>query len=123
MDDLPPIVPKPAAGGGWDIVRQGLLQLTIEIEVRATRDPVDSILLEDSRRIGGESHSNGAIFGVGVGFLIGVMHALPFIACDNLDVHFVIVVFEEKGAVTSAGDRASFQGSADAGVENVIVLS
>lgn len=123
MDDLPPIVPKPAARDGWDIAAQRFLQLAIEIEVRLTGKPIDSIFLESGRRVGWKRHLNRAGFGVRIGSLIGVMHALPGIARDDLDVHFMIVIFVEESAVTCAGNGASSQDSAHAAVENVIFVS
>lgn len=123
MDDLPPIVPKPAACSGWDILRQCLPQLTAKIEIRTTRDPINSVLLEGSRSIRGEGHSIRAGYSVGVGLLIRVVHTLQFIACDDLDVDFLIVVFVEEGTVTCARDIAGFYHSAYATVENVIILS
>ncbi len=93
------------------------------IEVRTTRKPVDSVFLEGSSRIGWKGHSNCAGFGVGVGFLVRVMHALPCIARDDLDIHFMIVVFVEEGAVTCTSDSTSLERRADASVENVIILS
>ena len=43
---LPPVIPKPTAGGGWDIVSHSFLQLTTKIELRAAGRPVDPVLLE-----------------------------------------------------------------------------
>ena len=51
------------------------------------------------------------------------MHAFPCITCDDLDVHFMIVVFVEEGAVACARDGASLELSAYASIENVIILS
>lgn len=51
------------------------------------------------------------------------MHTLQFIACDDLDVDFLIVVFVEEGTVTCASDIASLYHSAYATVENVIIMS
>ncbi len=93
------------------------------VEIRTTRKPVDSVFLEGRCCIGWKGHSNCAGFGIGVGFLIRVMHAFPCIACDDLDVHFMIVVFVEEGAMTCASDRTSLERCADASVENVIILS
>ena len=123
MDDSPPIVPKPATRYGWHIGFQRLLQLPVEIEIRLTRKPVDSVFLKASRRVGWKGHSDCAGFGVGVGSLVGVMHALPCIAGDKLNVHFMIVIFVEKGAVTGARNGASFEDGAHAAVENVLIVS
>ena len=49
------------------------------------------------------------------------MHALPFVAGDDLDVHFVIVIFEEEGAVTCACDGAGPHRGTDASVEDVLI--
>ena len=51
------------------------------------------------------------------------MHALVFIACDDLNVHFSIVVLVEKRAVTGAGHSAGLHRSAYTTVQNVFVLS
>ena len=123
MDGLPPIVPQPAPGSGWDIVRQCLLQLAIQIEIRTTREPINSVLLKVIRCVRWKSHLDCASFGVGVGSLIRVMHALPCIAGDELDVHFLIVVLVEEGAVTCASDCAGLHRSAYATVENIFILS
>lgn len=121
MDDLPPVIPKPTTRCGWDIVCQRFLQVTVEIEIRTTGEPVDSIFLEGRRCIGWKGHSNRTCIGIGVGFLIRVMHALPCITCDDLDVHFMIVVFVKEGAVACASDSASLERSAYASIENVII--
>ena len=121
-DLLPPIIPQPATRSGRDVFAQGLLQLIVEVEVRPAGEPVDPVLLEDGRRVGREGLADRARRGVGAGFLVRVMHALPRVAGDNFDVHFLVVVLVEKGAVARAGDGAGPEESAYAAVENVVGL-
>ena len=51
------------------------------------------------------------------------MHALPCMAGDEFNVHFMVVILVEKGGVTSASNSAGLHHSAYATVENVLVLS
>lgn len=44
-------------------------------------------------------------------------------ACDELNVHFVVVIFVEEAGVTCASNCAGLHRSAYATVENVFVLS
>lgn len=43
-------------------------------------------------------------------------------ACDYLNVDFLVVVFVEECAVTCASDGAGFHGSAYAAVEDIFIL-
>lgn len=88
-----------------------------------TRDPIDSVFEEISRCIGRKRYWMCAVFGVAVGSLVRVMQALERIAGDDLDVHFIVVVFVEEGAVACASDSAGLHRSAHAAVENVLNLS
>ena len=123
MGNLPPIIEEPAARSGWDIAVQTFLQLPIKIEIRTIREPIDSILLKGSRCVGRKSHVNCGGFGAGVGFLIRVMHAFPFIACDDLDVNFMTVVFVEICTVACASNCAGLDHSAYATIKNIVIMS
>ena len=50
------------------------------------------------------------------------MHALVRTAGDDLNVHFLVAVFVEEGAVARTGDGAGFHRGAHAAVEDVVVL-
>ena len=123
MISLPPVVPKPAASDGWHIGLQALLQGAIEIEIRAIREPVNSVFLKSSRCIGCKSHANRCSLRFDRGLLVGVVHALPCITRDNLDVNLMIVVFVKECAMACARDRAGLECGAYTAVENVLILS
>ena len=120
---LPPIVPKPAASDGWHIGLQALLQGAIEIKIRAIRKPVNSVFLKSSCCIGCKSHADCCGFRFDRGLLVCVVHALPCVARDELDVNFMIVVFVEECAMACARNRACLECGAYTAVEDVFILS
>ena len=97
--------------------------MTIKVEVRTPRDPINSVLLEHGGRIRRKSLAECAGRGIGAGSLVGVMHALELVTSDNLNVGFLVIVLVEEGAVACASDSARFHHSADAAIKNVFILS
>ena len=119
MNDLPPIIPKPGSGSGRDVFRETCLQRAIQVEVCPPRNPIYAVFGEISRCFNWKRHWKCAVFGIAGGSLVCVMDALERMAGDDLDVHFVVIVFVEECAVTCASDRARSHCSANAAVENV----
>lgn len=95
---LPPIVPQPLARHSGHVVGETRLQLPIEVEVGAIRQPIQAIFVESSRQVRSQGKflsRRGSVF---IERLVRVMNAFLRATGKDFDVGFLIVTFVKEWA-------------------------
>ena len=95
---LPPIIPQPLPLLRRHIIRETRLQRPIEIEIRPTRQPIETILVKPSRQIRSQRETRRRRCSRRISFLVSVMHAFELAAGEDFNVRFLGIAFVEERA-------------------------